>query len=412
MTAPRPGERGLTTRGRSLVAGGLAAVICALLLDERDLLRAGVLAVALPLVAAAVIMGRRLRVRATHRVLPDRLQPGTTGTVQVMLTNIGSLRTRPLQVTDQPTVGLTAGVRCLLPPLRSSSTAVVRYPLTATRRGRFSIGSVQLTAADPFGLCISSRTVESRAEVLVLPTVIPLLGTPPATGARSAAIGAATSGAAGGDPDAAVRPYLPGDDIRTIHWRASARRDDLVVRTRETVSHGSASMLIDHRAAAYQGVGADSGLEIAVTLAASISLHLLSEDYQLRLVGHAGQVIAAGNDIADDLLLGLADLTADDRPLRAAPAGSPGLMIAVLGKCSTADAHLLGAGRPSAARGIAFLVAGAAGAAGTSRAEPAGTADAEAIMRASGWHTVTVRPGDDLAAAWANAVGDRARRAS
>lgn len=406
MSTPRPGERGLTTRGRSLVAGGLAAVICALLLDERDLLRVGVLAAALPLAAAAVIMGRRLRVRASHRVLPDRLHPGLAGSVELTLSNTGTLRTRPVEVTDQPVPGLTDGVRCLLPPLRAGSAAVVRYPLAARRRGRFTIGSVHLTIADPFGLFVSRRSLDAVAEVLVLPTVIPLSGIPPAAGARSAAAGATASGTTGGDPDARVRPYAPGDDIRTIHWSASARRGDLVVRTREPVSHGSAAVMIDHRAAAYRGEQADEALEMAVTLAASISLHLLAADHQLRLTGHGGEVIAAGNDIADDVLVGLADLVPDDRPLLAGATGAtgtPGLVIAVLGRCTPAEARLIAAARPRSARGIAFAIEAPS-------AAPSSTAVA---LRAAGWRVATVKPGDDPAAAWAAAIGaGRDRQAS
>ncbi len=400
----RPGrrrgpERGLTTRGRCLLAGGCAAIVCALLLDERDLLRVGILAAALPIVAALLTVGRRGTVAAAHQVMPNRLRPGMSGSVRLLLTNTGALRTRPLEVSEAPTADLTAGMRCLLPPLKPGATATVGYPLGAARRGRFAVGPAAIRVTDPFGLWEDNRVIDSRTEVIVVPLVVPLVGMPSAVGSRSAAAGAAIAGTTGGDPDVGIRPYQPGDDIRTVHWRASARRDDLMVRLREPVSHGGATVMLDYRAAAHRGIGPASSLETAVTLAASTSLHLLGGDYQLRLVGHTGAVIASGNDIADDILAGLADVDADmTGDLQPAAVRAAGLVVAVLGDLDPAAAHLLVAGRSTASRGVALLL-------DTQEWDPAHgpshpAAASAALLTAGGWRVVIVRRGDDLAAVW------------
>lgn len=398
------GEGGLTTRGRCMVAGGCAAILCGFLLDERDLLRVGILAAALPLVALLLTVARPAPIRAAHRATPGRLRPGVGGTVELSLTNIGGLRTRPMVVADAPTDGLTAGVRCLVPPLRRGATAVVRYPLMATRRGRFVIGSVTVRITDPFGLCSTQRLIASDTEVLVLPTVLPLTSMPSALGSRSAAAGAEVAGMTGGEPDVRVRPYSPGDDIRTIHWRASARRDDLVVRTREPVSHGGASVLIDHRSVGHRGTGLDSSLESAVTLAASASVHLLAQDYQITLLSHTGSVIAAGNDVIDDVLVGLAVLEQDaDSRLIADIPPTAGLVVAILGAVEAADAHRLVAARPRGCRGVAVLMQAAEWDRHQSAAPVPAGPSAEigaAILRGGGWRAVVAHRGEDLTAVW------------
>lgn len=402
------GDGGLTTRGRCMVAGGCAAILCGVLLDERDLLRVGILAVALPLVALMLTVVRPAPVQASHRATPGRLRPGVGGAVELALSNVGGLRTRPMIVTDAATEGLTAGVRCLVPPLRRGATAVVRYPLMATRRGRFVIGSVTVRVTDPFGLCSTQRMVPSETEVLVLPTVVPLASMPSALGSRSAAAGAEVAGTTGGEPDVRVRPYSPGDDIRTIHWRASARRDDLVVRTREPVSHGGACVLVDHRAGTHRGSGLDSSLETAVTLAASVSVHLLAQDYQITLLGHTGAVIAAGNDVIDDVLVGLAVLEpdADGRMLTDIPP-TTGLAVAILGGIDAADAHRLVAARPRSCRGVAVLVDTAGWehrrAPGYGGDPVTGAEASAAILRAGGWRAVVAHRGEDLGAVWRGA---------
>jgi uncharacterized protein (DUF58 family) len=376
--------------------------VCAILLDERDLLRVGILAVALPVAAMLLTMGRRVNLTAAHQALPERLRPGTSGIVRLLLSNAASMRTRPLEVTESATTDLTEGVRCLLPPLKAGATGVVAYPINAERRGRFVIGPPRVRVADPFGLWEDNRIIPSRTEVMVVPRVVPLAGMPMSVGSRSAAAGQAMSGTTGGDPDVGIRHYNPGDDIRTIHWRASARHDELMVRVEEPVSHGGTTVLLDHRAVAHRGIGAQSSLEVAVTLAASVSLHMLDGDYQLRLVGHTGTVIAAGNDIEDDVLAGLADVDADVvGEMSPAAIRVTGLLVAVLGDLDPITARTLIASKSRSSRGVGLLLA-------VNEWDPAGgpahsTASSAALLAAAGWRVVVVHPGDDLADIWRRA---------
>ena len=75
---------GLTTRGWCLLAAGLAAALCAVLVDERDLLRLAAFAMMLPLSASVVVGYTRHRLRADRDVVPSRITVG--GDCQVRLT--------------------------------------------------------------------------------------------------------------------------------------------------------------------------------------------------------------------------------------------------------------------------------------------------------------------------------------
>src|SRR6478672_5274574 len=391
-----PGSRGLTTRGRCLLAGGVAAIVCALVLDERDLLRIGIFAAVLPVIAMVAGSMRRLRLTASHLVTPVRLAPGTTGHVVLSVGNSGSSRTATLEISERPTADLTPGVRCLVPPLRPSHRAQTDYPLTASRRGRFVLGPPVVRVGDPFGLWEEPRTLATRTEVLVVPTVVDLSGVPGSTGTRSAASDRARTGASGGDPDVGIRHYRSGDDIRTIHWRASARHDELMVRLEEPVSHGGAVVMLDHRATAHAGEGADSSLETAVTLAASISLHLLSADHQMRLNTHTGSVLAIGRDIEDDVLAALAVIEVDRTgSLTASSVAGSGLISAILGALDLPAARLLVAARRRGTSGIAFVL-------DVQEWDPRGRdSDPQAVglMQSAGWRVVTVRASETLAVA-------------
>ncbi|HEY7813809.1 MAG TPA: DUF58 domain-containing protein [Nakamurella sp.] len=405
------GLRGLTTRGRCLLAGGIAAAICALLLDERDLLRVGIFAVVLPILAMVAGSMHSVRLSADHLVAPTRLVPGSQGRVQLTVTNTGSTGTSTLEIAEPAVADLTGGLRCLLPPLRAAHHARTDYPIRPVRRGRFVLGPPTVRVGDPFGLWEDTRTLDARTTVLVVPALVDLTGVPPSTGRRSAAADRALSGTSGGDPDVGVRPYRSGDDIRTIHWRASARRDDeLMVRLAEPVSHGGAVVMLDHRAAAHAGTGATASLETAVSLAASISVHLLAAEHQMRLTTHTGAVLAAGRDIEDDVLAALAVVEPDTRTLNASSIAGTGLIIAVLGALDAPSARLLMAARRRGTTGIAFILDTTTwpggrdgGGRGPTRHAPTGDPGAPAMLQSAGWRVVPVRRGDNLAEAWSRA---------
>ena len=375
------------------------------MLDERDLLRIGIFAIVLPLIAMIAGSIRRLRLTASHLVSPARLDPGTVGQVVLSIRNAGSSRTGALEIAERPTADLTSGVRCLVPPLRAGHSAQTDYPLQAARRGRFLLGPPSVRVGDPFGLWEDHRTLAVRTEVLVVPTVVELAGMPISTGTRSAAADRAMSGASGGDPDVGIRNYRSGDDIRTIHWRASARHDVLMVRLDEPVSPGGAVGMLDHRLPAQAGAGAGSSLETAVTLAASVSLHLLTAEHQMRLTTHTGAVLANGRDIEDDVLAALAVIEPDPTgPLTAASVAGTGLIIAILGALDLPTARLLVAARRRGTNAIALVL-------NTPDWDPAGPpGDPRAVMllRSAGWRVVTIGSGDSLAVAWNRACSGSA----
>jgi len=376
-------------------------MICALVLDERDLLRVGVMAMALPVFAVAITALRRIQISGVHRVFPERLRPGTLGEAVLVITNSGLTRTPAIEIYEPPVAGLTTGMRHLIAPIRSGESARVIYPINASHRGRFVLGPPHLRIGDPFDLWEDSRMLDARAEVLVVPNVVSLTGMPSSSGARSAASGRAVLGTTGGDPDVGVREYRNGDDIRTIHWRASARHDDLMVRLEEPVSHGGATIVLDHRSVAHRGSGPSSSLETAVVLAASVSLHLLDSDHQVKLISHRGDVIAAGHDISDDVLAGLAVLELDDRsPLKPIALGRTGLVVAILGDMAAAEAHLLAATRRRGVNAVALVLAAGEWDAEHSQERSTVTAD---VLRAADWRVVVVHVGDDLAAVWRRA---------
>ncbi|GIV07568.1 MAG: hypothetical protein KatS3mg017_0770 [Fimbriimonadales bacterium] len=103
-------------------------------------------------------------------------------------------------------------------------SGVARYRLTALRRGRRHLGPVQMTLSDPFGLFVNRLQLLEQTPLLVLPRPVALAQWRWEGGGRGRMLASSIHGRRGEGTDwHGVRPYTPGDPLRRIHWRATAR---------------------------------------------------------------------------------------------------------------------------------------------------------------------------------------------
>jgi uncharacterized protein (DUF58 family) len=161
---------------------------------------------------------------------------------------------------------------------------------------------------DPFGLAAIDRVVGDRATLVVYPRV-EIIGeyAPPQrnTGGERSAIHLI---APSGDDFYGVREWRDGDDLRKIHWRSTARRDELMIRQDEVRPFPRATILIDNRVEEHRDAGPASSLEYSVSAAASIVWELAKQGYALRVAtADAGPNGARwGREAVDPLLAALA----------------------------------------------------------------------------------------------------------
>lgn len=67
-----------------------------------------------------------------------------------------------------------------------------------------------------------------------------------------------------------IRDYVPGDDIRTIHWKLSGKTDELIVRQASDPSHYNIALLPDFGRSHLAGPEAQQELNAAVAIASAI----------------------------------------------------------------------------------------------------------------------------------------------
>lgn len=387
--------RGLTTRGRSLVGAGLAAGACAVVLDERDLLRVGVLLVMLPVLSVLVLGLVPLRLSVTRVVLGPMLSVGAPAQVELTVHATGRLPVVGLLLTDTVPNPLGERPRYAVEALAPGTSATVVYTLGPRARGRHVLGPAEVQVADPLGLVELVRRLPGSTSVLVRPQLVALDGLPgDLLDAVEAGAGSAGWGATRQDAqDALVRPYRHGDDLRSVHWRTTARRDELMVRPQEPSRRSGRVVLLDVRAAAHPGRGPRSTLERAVSLSASAAAHLARYERPVRLVTSDGVDLGSGESALDQLAL-----------LTPREGGSLGAAVELVGHDELLA--VLGAVDPGAAQ----LLVEATAAGGPGRAVVLGGGDGPgvALLRAAGWVVVLAAERAPLDRVWHQLCAARA----
>ena len=404
---------GLTTRGRCLLATGLAAAPCAVLLNERDLLRVAAFAIMLPLLASVIVGHTRVRLRTQREILPPRIAVSGECQMHLTLHGTGALSGR-LLLEDVVPQALGGPRRVVVARLPQRGTVTLTYPLCPAERGVHALGPLIARITDPLGLAEYRCTLAGHSRLVVIPVVVPLSGLPAA-----AELGAGKSEGTrigfGPSQDAVVvRSYRPGDDLRKVHWRTTARRDELMVRVEQWTEHHGLTVLLDHRNAAHQGSGPTSSLEYAVSLAASVYVHLRQRGQRVRLVTGDGVVrVGAGEGASEGIDQGidaaldtLAALRAtEQRELASEPilAGRQQIL-AVLGALDDVAVEQLLAHRPQGMRGHAVLldVAAWAGsrATGSDGHRSPDPARAARLLVTAGWSVTVARPEQPLSSVW------------
>ncbi|MGV1008778.1 MAG: DUF58 domain-containing protein [Dermatophilaceae bacterium] len=410
----------LTTRGRAFVAAGLVLVLAGFGLGFADVARVGVLVLVLPSVCLALARRRPGGIQIERVTDPVRVSAGDLVTVTLTVTNTGTRATSLMLAQERLAAACGDPPRFLLGRLASGERRAVRYAVRPRLRGRFRLGPLSVQLRDPFGMTRRFEELGGSAELLVLPRVHPLDASRP----RGTGIG--TEGeipymvALHGEDDQSVREYRDGDDLRRIHWPATARMGELMVRQEDRPARRRAVVLLDARAEAHGGEGLDSSFEWAVAAAASMGVHLSRLGYAVHLV--SSETVREGRaELATDTDAMLSALAgAQTGPassftevVRAAHGliGGGGLVVAILTAQDDVVLRRVAQLRQPGSNALAFVLDSASFSGRRIGAHEPLLAAMD-LMRGAGWTATAVKAGTSVASAWsasAAAAGTQAR---
>lgn len=357
-------------------------------------------AAAVTLVAAAVWVSRqRLDMSAYLSVVPPRTSPGPPVQARLELANKGARRSPavvasvPLRAV-RPRAPVAGSATALLGngPLEPGGTASAVYRLPTTPRGIWNLGPVQVRIGDPFGLAERAWHAEGACSFVVHPKVVRL------DNLRVGAGGAAGGGrsrwqAPRGEELDGMRDFVAGDDLRLVHWKATAKRDRLTVRQDAGAAARSITVLLDLREASHPPGTVETCLEAATSIVVA-ALSVPGQQVVLATTAGPAAGPAPGRVAGTALLDLLASADLHDGPGAALPPGAVAcdLFIVVAPSVSTG----LELARYARRRPSQLLVV-------ATTAPPAGQSPATTSTdgQPGGRPLTVLRTGANLQAAWA-----------
>jgi len=351
---------GMTTRGTSFLAAGIAAAFVGYLLGERGLLCVGIALIALPVLAAAAARRGHYRLATSRIIRPPRVPAGHTANVTLRLENVSRVSTGLLLAEDAVPYALGTRPRYVLDKIERNGTRELTYSLRSDLRGKFEIGPLQLRVADSFGLVEITHSLTGRTTFIVTPRVVPLARTVISRSWAGEGEGRARLAATAGEDDVIPREYRDGDELRRVHWKSTARYGELMVRREEQRWRNRATVVLDSRSISHLGAGAGSSFETAISAAASVGVHVAQEGLTGQFISDT-EVLRPGPFFEDRLLDALAVIRPSgqrtmDRAFKELKLSGAGVIIAVMGKMSPAEAKQLAACRTEGSQGIALLL--------------------------------------------------------
>lgn len=288
---PLPARRGsavFTVRGWLVLMLGVLAASATVSAHQHDLARVAALLIALPLLEWLYLLWGTppMSLRRTPTTSVTSVGEEVTTTLAVHRSRRGV----PLILDDcgPPAMG---GVFRGAIASGTDAPITTAYARKAVTRGIWTVGPARCLAVSPLGLASRPVWGQQASDVVVLPQQHHVKLHIPGLGSVGSGHGSGNGIAITGEPDLTVRQFRAGDGLRLVHWRSTARRGELMVRNTRHHCPTVVVLIVDTRACAHVGQGADSTLEWALSAAASIVVSLADHDVQMHLVGCGAPLI-------------------------------------------------------------------------------------------------------------------------
>jgi len=296
-----------TRQGWTVLVGAVAALTIGRVFGIIELFVIGAGLVVAVLVAVATVHLHRPRLAITRWAHPSVLTVGDTGRVDLLVENRSGLRSPRVDLTEP--VGANNTAHMTVASLRSQDQVTAGYRVPALRRGVLTVGPTTLERRDVLGLASNTRITTAAVELTVAPQTFEM----PMPSLGQGVLGRhllALSQRVGPGEFHSLRDYVVGDELRSIHWRASARSEELKVRQHEAQGVRRCIIVLDRDGDAYPAPATDEQADVferAVMAAGSLVISSERAGLTTRFVSGGG-IDLRGPDVAAHTLQVLAPI--------------------------------------------------------------------------------------------------------
>ncbi len=334
---------------------GVVAAVLAVVLGWNEMLAIAVLCLVVLVIAVPFVV-RSSTYRVELELASSRVAVGTPAVGRLIVRNAA---TRPAPATRvQLPVG-NARAEFPVPRLAAAAEHDELFTIPTQRRAVLTLGPVTSVRSDPLDLLRRRVDWTEPTELYVHPRVIPLEGD--TTGILRDLEGLPTRDLADDDVSFhALREYVPGDDLRYVHWRSTARVGALMIRQFEQTRRSHLVVALSTRRDEYRD---DDEFELAVSITGSVGLSAVRDGKSVTLVV-PDRVMPVRS--ATQLLDALSGVDLSDHASTVAELGrsiatsTPGVSVALFVTGSAAEAGAVRAASvriPSTARALGLRAA-------------------------------------------------------
>jgi uncharacterized protein (DUF58 family) len=178
--------------------------------------------------------------------------------------------------------------------LQSGESTELNYAFTATR-GDFFWKSIRIMVSDPLGLIETEMLLPANATIQVRPQIKKFKAIPlrPRNTVHSPGSIPARLGGSGTD-FFGVREYHPGDSLRTLDWRLTARHPrKFFTKEFEQEEIAEIGLILDARQSTDLRIGDESLFEYSIGATASLAEMFLHQGHRLSLLVFGGTMLSA-----------------------------------------------------------------------------------------------------------------------
>lgn len=269
-----------------------ASIMCGVVWHGRAFIMTGTL---LLITAVGVLLPYFSIQKLLAKIVPlqyrGQVGQGMPVRIQVENRNWWTWGTTIIQLDELPSANLPEGSQHqhMMPRIQRKGSSSDVVSLVPTSRGLFPAQTGKLVTRFPFGLFTAEKRFSVSNQSIVWPEVVPLVGRTsdsPYSGYESSA----TSDRHWGDEGdiAGPRPYRPGESLRRVHWRHTARRGDLIVCERESTSSRRLRIRLDLAGPDRENLETTEAYEAAISIAASLISQAVNDNWHVdfELFGH------------------------------------------------------------------------------------------------------------------------------
>lgn len=242
----------VTPLGRVVAIAAVVAGAAGYALGWRELVAVAWTCAALWVVALLHLVGSA-GVEVSLRLPRDRVVAGERAPATVAVRN--PLRRRAVGLTVEVPVG-SGLAEIHVPSLAHGHAHEDVFVVPTSRRGVIALGPARIVRGDPIGLVRRESAEAAATRLLVHPRTLAMPST--STGFVRDLEGRATRDLADSDVSfQSLREYVPGDAVRHIHWRSTAKTGVPMVRRFEETRRSHIMVALSLHAGDYGAAGAD-----------------------------------------------------------------------------------------------------------------------------------------------------------